>query len=214
LHALQNTAVQERAELAEQRFAGHSRDGLASVLCDGTGAVRRIEFDQAYFRRVGSDVIERAVLSAMAAAGAGGLSGRAAAPVVPAVADAIDDPAVRERIGRIARQYQQADQRLADETVTGWGPRSGARCDYDGFGHLLALKVQPSALRDLTFPQLADDIVQALRSGRRAADDLREKVLDAVVIDGDTVANWRRYPKEPAELVRRAFAAGASTDRW
>jgi DNA-binding protein YbaB len=212
LRRLLTEADHRRRDQDTERLRGVSKDDLATVVCSGTGEVVEVDLDPARYRKVGSDAIVRAVLSAIAGAGFAETADRLPVTPIRAVSADVDDPAARDRIERIVEQYRRAGQRLAGETVTCSGPRSAAIAQYDGLGRLRGLRLHPRALIECTFPQLGDDIAAALRAGGRASEELRERVFDGVLIDGDTVANWRRHPSDPAEKVRQVFGVNGATE--
>jgi DNA-binding protein YbaB len=214
LSTLLADADHRRRDQDAERLRGASSDGLAEVVCSGTREVIEVKLDPARYRRVGSDAVIRAVLSAIRDAGLTETADRHPATPIQPVSPDIDDPDMRNRIERIVKEYRQAEQRLAGETVTCSGPRSAAIAQYDGLGRLKGLRLHRRALIECTFPQLGDDIAAAMRAGAQASEELRERVFDGILIDGDTVANWRRYPPDPAEMVRQVFGVDGATGSW
>jgi DNA-binding protein YbaB len=208
LSRLRDELDQQQRVRADERWAGESDDGLCRVVCTGTGEVVAVELDPSRYRRVTREQIERAVLAALRQAG-GELP--PASTMDASATDGGGEPVAEHspnaRVEEIAEQYQQAHRRLASETVSGTAQGGTVTTDYDGLGRLRRLQLSARALTDYDFPGLSRLIVAALQAGGRASAERREQVQDAVVIDGDTVGNWRLYPPDPAAIVRSAFGA-------
>jgi DNA-binding protein YbaB len=184
--------AQQRTRAGE-RWDGESDDGLCRVVCTGAGEVVAVELDQSQYRRVTRKQIEQAVLTAVRRAGGGDLAGEmdnAAMDTGAGERPAEDGPSARAEA--IAEQYRQVYRRLATETVNGIGGGGTATAEVDGLGRLRRLHLSTRALTDHGFPGLSRLITEALQAGMSASAEHREQAYDAIVIDGDTVGNWRR----------------------